>query len=47
VVLRAAGDLVDGRVNEAEVALRVLVGEGDVPAHSGALALVPACPLIV
>ena len=31
VVLRAAGDLVDGRVDEAEMPLRVLVGEGDDP----------------
>src|SRR5712691_2675355 len=35
MVLRAAGDLVDGRVNEAEVALGVLVGEGDDPCPQG------------
>src|SRR5712691_1023881 len=35
VVLRAAGDPVDGRVDEAKVALGVLVGEGDDPGPQG------------
>src|SRR5262249_20765460 len=35
VILRAAGDLVDGRVDEAEMALGVLVGEGDDPCPQG------------
>jgi hypothetical protein len=45
VVLRAACDLVDGRVDEAEMSLRVLVGEGDDPGPDGrgsARAAVPA-----
>jgi len=46
VVVRATGDLVDGRVDEPEVALRALLGEGDDPSRMGALALVPPCPLI-
>src|SRR4029077_20894300 len=35
VVVRAAGDLVDGGVDEAEVASGVLVGEGDDPGPDG------------
>src|ERR1700691_286033 len=45
VVLRAARDLVDGRVDETEMALRVLVGQGDDPGPGGrgsARAPVPA-----
>jgi hypothetical protein len=40
--------VVDGGIDEAELALRVLVGEGDDSSPDGrALALVPPCPLIV
>src|SRR6202007_186977 len=45
VVVRATCDLVDGRVDEAEVALGVLVGEGNDPGpdgRAGARAAVPA-----
>jgi hypothetical protein len=40
-------DSIDRRVDEAEVAFGVLVGEGDDPGPQGALALVPPCPLIM
>jgi hypothetical protein len=35
VVVGAAGDLIDRRIHEAEVAFRVLVGEGDDPGPQG------------
>jgi hypothetical protein len=41
VVVRTAGDLVDRRVDKAEVASRVLSASAMIPAHRGALALVP------
>ena len=47
VVEGAVADAVDGGVNETELVTGVLVGEGESPAQSGALALVPPGPLTV